>query len=160
MIGWDDVRDDFEPDGALRDIYVVPATEAVWEQALGFLLQAGTARYSIDDVAAPLPASAAEALRVWPDRSPLLIVEREGIEYACHFFASDRIELDFWPEDVRGREGFASLTRFVVGLGRATHRTVLVTYESSEAAEIFRYLPETDTTDAGPLGNRGSRRGS
>jgi len=157
MVSWDDVRDDFEPDGGLRDIYVLPASEAVWDLALGFLLEAGTARYSIDDVAAPLPASARDALRVWPDRSPLLILDREGIEYACHFFTSDRVELDFWPEDIRGRDEFVALTRFVVGLGRATRRLVLVTYESSEAAEILRYRPETDTTEAGPLGTRRTR---
>jgi hypothetical protein len=157
MVKWDEVRDDFEPDGGLRDIYVTSASGAVWDQALGFMLQTGTARYSIDDADAPLPASAADALRLWPDRSPLLILDREGIEYACHFFGPDRVELDFWPEDVRGPDEFAALTRFVVGLGRATDRLVLVTYESSEAAEIFRYVPETDTTEAGPLASRRPR---
>jgi hypothetical protein len=151
------VRDEFEPDGSLRDIYVMGATPLVWDRALEFLLQTGTARYSIDDADAPLPASASDALRVWPERSPLLIVDREGIEYACHFFTSDQVEFDFWPEDVHGPSEFAALARFVVGLGRVTKRIVLVTYESSAAAEIFRYLPETDATEAGPLAGRRTR---
>ncbi len=158
MVTWDDVREDFEPDGALRDIYVMSASESVWDRALEFVLQAGSSRFSIDELPAALPASAVDALGLWPDRSPLLIVDREGIEYACHFFTREQVELDFWPEDVRGPEGFAALTRFVVGLGRATSRIVLVTYESSEAAEIFRYVPETDTTEAGPLASRRTRR--
>ncbi len=157
MVKWDDVREDFEPDGSLRDIYVVSADPVAWERALEFLLQTGNARYSIDDAAAVLPGSAAEALRVWPDRAPLLIVDREGIEYACHFFTPDRVELDFWPEDIRGPVEFAALTHFVVGLGRVTNRIVLVTYETSEAAEIFRYVPETDATEAGPLASRRTR---
>jgi hypothetical protein len=157
MVKWDDVRKEFEPDGGLRDIYVMGATPQVWDQALEYLLQAGNARYSIDDAQAPLPATASDALRVWPDRSPLLVVDREGIEYACHFFNPDRVELDFWPEDVQGPDAFAALLRFVAGLGRVTGHTVLLTYESSEAAEILRYLPETDATEAGPLANRGTR---
>ena len=148
---------DFEPDGALRDIYVNDTRAVVWDQALEFLLRADTVRYLIDDVVAPLPATAAEALQVWPDRSPLLVVEREGIEYACHFFNRDQIELDFWPEDIRGPEEFAALERFVGGLGRVTKCVVLVTYEGSQAAEIFRYVPDTDTTKAGPLASRRTR---
>lgn len=154
MVKWDDVKDEFEPDGGLRDIYVMGATPLVWQRALEFLVQAGNPRYSIDDEDAPLPANAADALQASQDRSPLLVVDREGIEYACHFFAPDRIELDFWPEDVQGPDEFAALTRFVVGLGRVTRRSVLVTYESSEAAEILRYVPETDATEAGPLASR------
>ena len=154
MVEWDDVRRDFEPDGALRDIYVNEANAVVWDQALEFLARADHARYLIDDVEVPLPGRAAQALQEWPDRSPLLVVEREGIEYACHFFDPEQIELDFWPEDIRGPEEFQALERFVTGLGRVTRRVVLVTYEGSQAAEIFRYVPETDTTEAGPLASR------
>ncbi len=157
MIEWDDVRQDFEPDGGLRDIYVNGADPVVWDQVLEFLLRADTARYLIDDVDAPLPGRAAEALQLWPDQSPLLVVEREGIEYACHFFSLEQVELDFWPEDIRGREEFQALERFVAGIGRVTNRVVLVTYEGSQAAEIFRYVPGTDSTEAGPLASRRTR---
>lgn len=157
MVEWEDVRNDFEPDGGLRDIYVTGVTAQVWESALEFLLRDGASRYSIDETPAPLPAKASDALREWPDRAPLLIVDREGLEYACHFFTPEEIELDFWPEDVRGPDEFSALTRFVVGLGRVTRRVVLVTYEGSAAAEIFRYSPETDATEAGPLASRKTR---
>jgi len=154
MLKWEDVRSEFEPDGALRDIYVANATPQVWDRALEFLLRDGSSRYSIDDANAPPPAKASDAVRLWPDRAPLLIVDREGIEYACHFFKPEEVELDFWPDDIRGPDEFAALTRFVVGLGRVTNRVVLVTYESSSAAEIFRYSPESDATEAGPLASR------
>jgi hypothetical protein len=158
MVKWEDVRRDFEPDGGLRDIYVIGADLSVWDRALEFLLQGGTARYSIDDVEMSPPARASQALEAWPERSPLLVVDRENIEYACHFFGTEQVELDFWPEDVGGPEEFEALQRFVVGLGRATKRIVLVTYEGSEAAEIFRYVPETDATEAGPLATRRTNR--
>jgi hypothetical protein len=154
MIKWDDVRTDFEPDGALRDIYVIEADAGVWDRAFEFLLKDGSAHYSVDDAEAPLPASAADALRVWPQHSPLLVVDRDDIEYACHFFSADRVELDFWPEDVQGAAEFEALERFVIGLGRVTGRVVLVTFEGSEAAEIFRYDPAIDATEAGPLASR------
>src|SRR5512133_2316107 len=131
MVKWEDVRSEFAPDGALRDIYVTDANPQVWDRALEFLLRDGSSRYSIDEADAPPPGKASDALRVWPDRAPLLIVDREGIEYACRFLTPDEVELDFWPEDVRGPDEFAALTRFVVGLGRVTSRVVLVTYESS-----------------------------
>ncbi len=154
MVAWDEVKGDFEPDGALRDIYVIDATVGVWEAALAFLLSGGTARFTIDDVEASLPATASDALRMWPDHTPLLLVVREGIEYACHFFVDDKVELDFWPEEIEGRSEFASLCSFVVGLGRATRRAVLVTHEGSEHAEIFRYVPETDAIEISSAGRR------
>ena len=154
MVQWNEVRKDFEPDGGLRDIYVNEANPVVWDGALKFLLNGDTARYLIDDADAPLPRSAADALQVWPERSPLLVAEREGIEYACHFFDAKQVELDFWPDDIGGPRGFESLERFVAGLGRATDRDVLVTYEGSQAAEIFRYVRKTDSTEAGPLASR------
>jgi len=157
MVQWDEVRKDFEPDGGLRDIYVNEANAVVWDAALKFLVLGGKARYLIDDADAPLPGSAAAALEVWPRRSPLLVTEREGIEYACHFFDAKQVELDFWPDDVAGAKGFESLERFVVGLGRATDRDVLVTYEGSQAAEIFRYVRKTDSAEAGPLASRRSK---
>jgi len=158
MVKWEDVRQDFEPDGALRDIYVADANPQVWDRALELMLRGGSSRYSIDESEAPPPATASDALRLWPDRSPLLIIQRDGIEYACHFFKAEEVELDFWPDDVRGPDEFGALTRFVVELGRLTSRVVLVTYESSAAAEIFRYSPETDATVAGPVGSRRTRR--
>ena len=49
----------------------------VWDRALEFMLREGSSRYSIDESDAPPPATASDALRVWPDRAPLLLVEPE-----------------------------------------------------------------------------------
>ena len=91
MVKWDDVREDFEPDGSLRDIYVVSANPVVWDRALEFLLQAGNARYSIDDAAAVLPANAADAVFVACSarvRSPA--ATRESIRRRCRRRRSGR----------------------------------------------------------------------
>ncbi|MGH7381025.1 MAG: hypothetical protein ACREKR_02175 [Candidatus Methylomirabilales bacterium] len=155
MLAWDEVRQDFEPDGALRDIYVLAADSAAWDRALAFLLSEGTARYTVDGVALPLPKTAKEALSLRPDSSPLLHVERDGIEYACHFFTADEIELDFLPAHVAGPGPFEGLLRFIVGLGRSTGRDVLVTHENYLEAPILRYVAATgDVEHASPIGRR------
>ena len=65
-IDWKTLARDFEPDGALRDLYVSPSTEADWQQALDFIrLHSDEPSYSLDSCSVPLPleVSAAFAAR-------------------------------------------------------------------------------------------------
>jgi hypothetical protein len=142
MIDWNAVKRSFEPDGSLRDIYVHNADAPAWEAAFAFLLSQGAILYYVNGVETAVPARAEDALSQAPDAAALLLVEREEIEYACHFFSRTRIELDFWPEAICDAATLAALERVVVGLGVATGRNVLVTHESMPDAVIMRYVAE------------------
>jgi hypothetical protein len=140
MLSWDDVREAFEPDGMLRDIYVQKADGDVWERAFTYLAKQGTSDYTVDEVKKALPRSAKDALGLRPDKSPLLLVNRDGIEYGCHFFSEEEIELDFWPEEIDGPLRLASLSDFISGLGHATGKDVVVTHENCPEIPILCYV--------------------
>src|SRR5262245_7821502 len=139
MVTWEECRVDFQPDGSLRDLYVCGGGLQAWEAALGILRARGTARYQIDDRAMPLPSSAREALTLRPTQSPLLNIEIGGIDFACHFFGSEDVELDFSPSDVDTADRFRSLVSVVLAIGKATRRDVIVTPENQKEAAFIRY---------------------
>ncbi len=143
MLEWQDVCEVFRPDGMLLDIYVLGVDIATWERAFAFLTTE-EAEYTVNSVAAPIPATAAQALQLRPAGSPLMLVRRYGIEYACHFFSDSEIELDFWPEDVDSPRDFEALVRFIRGLGRATGRDVIITPESGPESPLIRYAARED----------------
>jgi len=92
---WATCESEFESDGSLRDIYVRKADAKVWESVFAFLVAGGDSRFSIDSADAKLPRSAAEVFALRPRADPLLVVARDGIEYCCHFFSIEDVELDF-----------------------------------------------------------------
>ena len=138
-IEWRDVREAFEPDGMLLDIYVQDVDGAAWERAFAFLVGEGGVEYTVNGETARIPKTAAEALDLRPVQSPLMLVTRGGIEFACHFFTASEIEMDFWPEDVDGPRQLETLVNFLGGLGRAAGRDVIVTPENCPEAPLLRY---------------------
>jgi hypothetical protein len=148
-VDWETVRSDFEPDGALRDIYARPADVATWDRALAFLASVATLRYLVDGVDGPVPQSAAGPLSR-SDGTQLLIVDIEPVGFTCHFFAVDEIELSFGPEEVQDQASLDSLGRFVAGLSKATGCDVLVTPENMPDRPILQYIAHTDTWGRAP----------
>jgi hypothetical protein len=136
---WEACREQFESDGSLRDVYVRQACSEVWGSAFAFLSRGGDTRFMIDGVDAPLPRSHEEAFRLRPGSHPLLVVRREGIEYCCHFFSTEEVELDFLPQDVSGEKRFVALTAFIRGLGLGSRRDVFVTPENQPHLWFLRY---------------------
>ena len=139
MVTWEECRADFQPDGSLRDLYVCGGGLPAWEAALRVLRAKGTARYEVDGRTMSLPGSAREALTIRPMQSPLLNVEIGGIDFACHFFGSEDVELDFSPSEVDTADRFSSLVSVVLAIGKATGRDVIVTPENQKEAAFMRY---------------------
>ena len=135
---WRQVRADFAPDGALRDIYVRNAAPPVWEVALSFIRRVGyDLAYTVDGEPRPVPRSAIEALRVRPEASPLLRFRVGRAELACHFFDARELELDFDPRAIDHATALAPLVAFLGGLARATGLDTVVTYENMPEAVIL-----------------------
>jgi hypothetical protein len=142
MIEWATVAKDLEPDGSLCDIYVPGASQEDWERVVPHITTMATRwEYLIDgEVQQRLP-TAKSALAARPNASPVLRATIGGIEFACHFFASDEIEFDFVPNDITGPQRLQVLLEFVASLGRLTGKAVLVTPENSPALAFLRYDP-------------------
>ena len=144
MVAWRQCRDAFEADGSLRDIYIVNAGAAVWELALTFLRSAGSVRFDVDGQPAALPPTARQALGLRIVSSPCLSIQRDGLEFACHFFAEEEVELDFLTSAINGPETFESLMSFVRDLATATDREVLVAPENQSDRAFLRYDPRAE----------------
>src|SRR5262245_45789397 len=98
---WNRCRDDFRPDGALRDIYVRHASLGDWDRFLSDLGKwSGSIQYTLDGRPSSFPTSAAEALRATGQHSVNLSFTVGNITVCCHFFAADELEFDIRPDDV------------------------------------------------------------
>jgi hypothetical protein len=144
VVTWEEVAGDFQPEGALRDIYVTEANLAVWQSCLDYLRVHYSVEFFLDSETAPLPGSVADIFAARLEGSPLMNFRVAGMEIACHFFSDHQVELDFWPQQVHDGASLAALIAFVVELGRLTKRKVLVTPENCQQAPILRYDPTED----------------
>ncbi len=136
---WLDLRQEFEEDGALRDIYATEVDEGAWERAYQFLLAQPGLVFRVAGEESLVPPSAMAWIRLHETGSPLLQFKRGGIEFACHFFCNDEIELDFWPQAIEGQESLDDLGLFISELGRAARRDIVVTHENGPELRILRY---------------------
>ena len=145
-VSWQMCRKDFEPDGSLRDVYVFDCDLETWRRVLSLLLATSDAvRHRIaGGEELPAVSSAEQLLPYLTVGNPTHVIVafwRDGIEYVCHFFGMEEVELDFEPAAIDGPRALGSLVRLVGALGRATGRDVSVTPENGRDHPILTYSP-------------------
>ena len=141
MIRWDTCRREFEPDGALRDIYVRSTTIEHWRTLFVALRASYALEYSVDGTARPLPAVVDEAFTTRDTASPSLHFRVGGIVIACHFFTTDEIEFDISPREVTSQTALDELLGFLRLVGDTLGRAVAMSYESDEQHPFITYEP-------------------
>ena len=138
---WTACRDDFAPDGSLRDVYVEHTVLADWERLLGWLRSTSFAlSFSHDGNSMPLPSTVHEVFALSRSASSILTIQAGPLAINCHFFAEDEIEMDIDPTQLTDEHSFAHLLGFVRGLGNALQHDVIVTHENFKAGVLLRYL--------------------
>jgi hypothetical protein len=143
-VSWETAAQDFRRDGGLRDIYVLDATLADWQAAFDRVrVTYDPIRFTIDGEPATLPPSVTEIFPIWERASPALQFEVGGVEVMCHFFASDEIEFDLWPQDVTGPERLDAVAAFMRELASAVGKPAVLTMENMREAVILRADPVT-----------------
>jgi len=142
---WKQAKQDFEPDGALRDIYVQRTNLGDWEELLVFLKEnSPELKFWIGQQLNPIPASAAAIFERNLIERSLLQVDWSGVHLNCHFFSEVEIEFDFDPREIATAQTFEQLITFIKQLGQALRREVIVTYENLKEATFLRFDPYTD----------------
>lgn len=142
MTLWESCRPHFEPEGALRDIYVHGTTKADWQRCYELMLTYQP-EYSVDGQPMPLPPSADEVLAIRSTARPLLHFLAGKAAVACHFFADDEIEMDVDPRDIIGSPAnFEGLLTFLQMLGDTLGKTVLLSYENDAQNPFLTYEPD------------------
>ncbi|WP_428031205.1 hypothetical protein [Ancylobacter sp.] len=129
---WSDVASLFEPDGSLRDLYVLEAGPAGWQAALdGLRALEPPPVFEIDGEPAPLPARIEDVFAIWESASPCLRWNAGNVLVNLHFFRSDDIEFDIDPADVCEPEDWQALARFMLWLAEKAERPVVLTPENT-----------------------------
>jgi hypothetical protein len=143
---WSDVEKDWEPDGALRDIYVQGTSEADWQRVVNAVRAKELPwSYSEDGEHCPMPDSVDE---IFNRRSHVAILWAitpvSGIQINCHFFTSEEIEFDLTPTEIVGQPELDVVVEFVRLVGRASEKLASVCYENWPDEPFMLYDPTAD----------------
>jgi hypothetical protein len=150
-IKWDQCKDEFASDGALRDIQVVDATLADWQRVLDFLrASASKLKYTVDGTPTTLPSEVSPIIETRSIATPLLLFRWGDIEFATHFFCVDDLEFDFRSEEIRGQPQLDQLLSFLSGVGQLLGKTILVYNEGWEMNPFFIYDGQRDEITYAP----------
>ncbi len=129
---WTEVAPFFEPDGSLRDLYVLDAGPAGWQAVLdGLRALAPPPEFEIDGEPAALPTRIEDVFAIWESATPALRWNAGNVPVTLHFFRSDDIEFDIDPADVCEPEDWQALARFVLWLADLAERPVVLTPENT-----------------------------
>lgn len=145
---WSTVSADFEPDGGLRDIYVLDATLADWQAVVDALKrEVAGLHFNVGGKTSELPDDISELFFRSPnDLTPCLNVPFGPSTSNCYFFSDDEIEFDLDPRVMKA-ELLPQLIDFLTLIGIATSKPVLLTMENMQEAQILRFEPSTKHVD-------------
>src|SRR5262245_43215278 len=117
VLNWSVQKADFEPDGSLRDIYVLGTTIDDWKKVLTLIFKESfEAKLFHDEEAQSVPS---EIESLFGTTSNVLRFSIHGVQLACHFFTVNEIEFDFVPNSLH-EESLLHLLEFMVAVGSAT----------------------------------------
>jgi hypothetical protein len=140
-IDWQRLRDELQPDGSLRDIYVHNADEHLWQRFLAALARAPyrcVFRHGERPMPEPL-SQFREAAKLRETDPVLLQIELlPTLTLNCHFFTYEEIELDVTPSELQSADAVGMLIDFLKWLARVVERPVLLTHENSPEYVILR----------------------
>lgn len=141
MIRWETCRRNFEPDGALRDIYVNATGIEDWRALFEVLRRDYDLEFLVDGVPREIPATIDDIFEMRGAASPILRISAGGICVVCHFFTTDEIEFDIDPREVTSQSALDELFGFLRRVGDTLSRPVILTYEGDEHHPFISYEP-------------------
>jgi hypothetical protein len=140
-IDWQRLREELQPDGSLRDIYVNGTNEQHWERFL-LALQRSPYRWRLkhgERSIARLLSHFSEAAKLRESDPVLLHIELSPtLVLACHFFTAEQIELDVVPNDLQSPHAVGILIDFMKWLARVVSRPVVLTHDNPPEHVILR----------------------
>lgn len=151
-VDWAQVEADFEPDGALRDVYVLDADLPAWQRVIDVLVQRYACTFERDGVEERMPDDITGIFHERRDTAVLLRVHRGTTpkgDANCHFFDETEIEFDLDPSEVRNQADLNAVMEFLRLVGDAAARPAVLAYENSRAAAIVTYDTRSQSLSMG-----------
>ena len=138
MKQWNDIKDEFELDGSLRDIYVESIEPIVWDHFIARIKESEyRIHFSHGDLERELPDDFG-TIREMQSSEPtiLLIWISDNIQLNCHFFVDTEIELNVSPHDIQSEFAYSQLLSFLEWLASLTASEVKLTHEGMQEQVI------------------------
>ena len=155
---WEDVRDDWEDDGAFVEVSNSDMTPEDWQRVLD-ALHSSSWPLELDLAEGPVPLTATELFRGAAEGTYRLVVRpSEEVSVDCYAYWSfdteashpTKIECNFSKFEIRGQPQLDTFCEFVQALGRAVRKPLLVADEGL-VHPIMRYEPATGRVSAPSL---------
>ncbi len=147
-LNWDQVRQEFDDDGSLRDIYVFGTELLHWQQMLDALRSAGYGlEYSLDGKPLEVPRDVADVFAIRDDFNCLLSARFADARANCHFFIIEEIEIDIDPCEVTGQQELDALLGLMRCVAQAVRKEVVFTPENCPEIVIFRVVPDEEVIE-------------
>jgi hypothetical protein len=136
---WSEVKDRFDFDGSLRDVYVPGTTRNDWERFVGFIAQPSFSASMTRDEK-QLEVGLPEDFFDYDGGAsyPLMKFVVAGIDCVCHFFAEVEIEFDIDPVQMKSETQFSEFVSFLEDIAGLLHKDVVLTDENVQSSVIVR----------------------
>ncbi|WAJ38471.1 hypothetical protein OU800_04325 [Pseudomonas sp. GOM7] len=139
MKDWLEVKEEFQVDGSLRDIYVLGICIDAWSNLIKKLkhehFQLKFMHGSFDRA---LPENFYEIKELQQTNPTILCIWLDNsIQVNCHFFMETEIELDISPREIKGLAEYITLTSFMKWLSSTLRKPAILTHEGSQDQVIL-----------------------
>ncbi|WP_330960263.1 hypothetical protein [Photobacterium sp. 53610] len=144
MYQWTELKEEFEADGSLRDVYIENTNSVKWNEFLDFIkLSKYQLEFKHGGKLLNVPDTFSSIKELQETNSTILSIKLNGnLCLNCHFFIETEIELDLAPCDVRGESDFKVLLEFLESLSSSLACKVALTPENTPMQVILSFGDE------------------
>lgn len=131
-IAWNQIEKALQADGSLRDIYFFDTTIEIWNSFISAVLKSKfNYKFYKDGEDCEIYTDFNSIFREKDNTSLVLIIEKDGVSFNCHFFTEEEIELDISPKEVNNQHSLNVVLEFMSYFSRAIDLPCVLTYENS-----------------------------
>ena len=139
MKDWFEVKEEFEADGSLRDIYIFGINVEAWDE---FIQKIQSEKYQFKFMHGSseqvFPDSFSRIKEMQKTNPTILSIWlNNNIQVNCHFFMETEIELDISPKEIKGPAEYRLLTTFMKWLSGTLRKPAILTHEGTQDQVIL-----------------------
>ena len=139
---WNTLRQQFETEGALIDLYVDESSVSGWQKAIDWIRSTTQFVYQEDGVTTDMPASVADVFgRVDEASVSFGFAATDDVWVSAYFFSPEWFELTLDPAEIQTSEAFDVVIALMMKIGTLLDEPVLLTLESDPEQAFLAYDP-------------------
>ena len=135
---WEDIKWIFEPDGALRDIYVQEVSIDEWKIVIKLLNENYKVKYGDTNQISEQYTIDYLIDQTGKIESKSAAIYLNDIRLNCHFFLEDQIEFDIDPKEVNTIKDFELIEIFMLEISKSTDKQITLTGENNPKFPLIK----------------------